>query len=87
MPVYTLNINGKQQKVDVAADTPLLWVLRDNLRLLGTKYGCGIAMCGACTVHMNGTATYKKFFTKIGVRNLSIFHHVLNDLVVKFVKI
>jgi isoquinoline 1-oxidoreductase subunit alpha len=57
MPVYTLNINGKQQKVDVAADTPLLWVLRDNLRLLGTKYGCGIAMCGACTVHMNGTAT------------------------------
>jgi isoquinoline 1-oxidoreductase subunit alpha len=57
MPVYTLNINGKQQKVDVAADTPLLWVLRDNLRLLGTKYGCGIAMCGACTVHMNSTAT------------------------------
>jgi isoquinoline 1-oxidoreductase subunit alpha len=57
MPVYTLNINGKQQKVEVAADTPLLWVLRDNLRLLGTKYGCGIAMCGACTVHMNGTAT------------------------------
>lgn len=57
MPVYTLNINGKQQKVDVAADTPLLWVLRDNLRLLGTKYGCGIAMCGACTVHMNGVAT------------------------------
>ena len=57
MPVYTLNVNGKQQKVDVAADTPLLWVLRDNLRLLGTKYGCGIAACGACTVHMNGVAT------------------------------
>lgn len=57
MPVYTLNINGKQQKVDVAADTPLLWVLRDNLQLVGTKYGCGIAMCGACTVHLNGTAT------------------------------
>ena len=57
MTVYTLNINGNQQKVDVAADKPLLWVLRDHLRLLGTKYGCGIAMCGACTVHMNGTAT------------------------------
>lgn len=57
MPVYTLNINGKQKKVDVAADTPLLWVLRDHLRLLGTKYGCGIAACGACTIHMNGVAT------------------------------
>jgi isoquinoline 1-oxidoreductase subunit alpha len=56
MAVYTLNINGKPQKVDVAADTPLLWVLRDHLGLVGTKYGCGIAMCGACTVHQNGNA-------------------------------
>ena len=56
MAVFTININGKQQKVDVAADTPLLWVLRDHLGLVGTKYGCGIAMCGACTVHMNGNA-------------------------------
>jgi isoquinoline 1-oxidoreductase alpha subunit len=55
MPVYKLNINGKVQQVDVAADTPLLWVLRDHLNLLGTKYGCGIAQCGACTVHLNGT--------------------------------
>jgi isoquinoline 1-oxidoreductase alpha subunit len=56
MPVYKLNINGKQLEADVAADTPLLWVLRDHLGLVGTKYGCGIAQCGACTVHMNGTA-------------------------------
>lgn len=56
MPVFKLNINGKVRDVDVAADTPLLWVLRDNFNLLGTKYGCGIAQCGACTVHLNGTA-------------------------------
>jgi isoquinoline 1-oxidoreductase alpha subunit len=56
MPAFIININGKQQKVDVAADTPLLWVLRDHLGLVGTKYGCGIAMCGACTVHMDGNA-------------------------------
>ncbi len=54
MPVFTLQVNGKQYKADVAADTPLLWVLRDNLGLVGTKYGCGIAQCGACTVHLNG---------------------------------
>jgi len=56
MPVYNLQINGRQLTADVAADTPLLWVLRDHLGLLGTKYGCGIAQCGACTVHMNGVA-------------------------------
>jgi isoquinoline 1-oxidoreductase alpha subunit len=57
MPIYSLNINGKVQKVDVASDTPLLWVLRDNLRLLGTKFGCGVGSCGACTIHLNGNAT------------------------------
>jgi isoquinoline 1-oxidoreductase alpha subunit len=56
MPVYSLNINGKIRKVDVAADTPLLWFLRDNLQLVGTKFGCGIGQCGACTIHLNGTA-------------------------------
>ena len=56
MPVYTLQINGKSHKVDVDADTPLLWVLRDNMGLVGAKFGCGIAQCGACTVHMNGAA-------------------------------
>lgn len=56
MPVYTLQINGKEYKADVVADTPLLWVLRDHLGLVGTKFGCGIAQCGACTVHLNGNA-------------------------------
>src|SRR5579862_7304550 len=51
---YTLTVNGKKSTVDVPADMPLLWVLRDVLGLTGTKYGCGIAQCGACTVHMAG---------------------------------
>jgi len=49
-----LNVNGKQVKVDVDPDTPLLWVLRDTLQLTGTKFGCGQALCGACTVHLDG---------------------------------
>jgi isoquinoline 1-oxidoreductase alpha subunit len=49
-----INVNGKLVRVDVEPDTPLLWVLRDHLGLTGTKYGCGIAACGACVVHMNG---------------------------------
>ena len=57
MATYQLNINGKTHSVDAEADTPLLWVLRDQLNLVGTKYGCGIAQCGACTVHVNGVAT------------------------------
>src|ERR671919_966260 len=52
--MISLTVNGKTHKVDVAPDTPLLWVLRDTLGLTGTKYGCGIAQCGACTVHVNG---------------------------------
>ena len=57
MPSYTLTVNDVRQSVDVAADTPLLWVLRDALGLTGTKYGCGMGQCGACTVHIEGTAT------------------------------
>ena len=56
MAKYSFNLNGQQQAVEVAEDTPLLWVLRDHLDLVGTKYGCGIAQCGACTVHLNGKA-------------------------------
>ena len=53
---FKLNVNGRATTVDVAADTPLLWVLRDVLNLKGTKYGCGIGQCRACTVHLNGRA-------------------------------
>jgi len=56
MANYTLKINGKEKQVDVAPDTPMLWVLRDHLDLVGTKYGCGVAMCGACTIHLDGNA-------------------------------
>lgn len=56
MAEFSININGKNHNVNVDPSTPLLWVLRDHLKMVGTKYGCGIAQCGACTVHFNGTA-------------------------------
>ena len=57
MATYKLNINGQDRSVEVDPTTPILWVLRDHLNLVGTKFGCGIAQCGACTIHVNGTAT------------------------------
>ena len=57
MATINLKINGKSQVVDVDPKTPVLWVLRDHLDLVGTKYGCGVAQCGACTIHLNGVAT------------------------------
>lgn len=56
MATFNLKINGKKQQVDVDPDTPMLWVLRDQLDMVGTKYGCGVAMCGACTIHLDGAA-------------------------------
>lgn len=56
MPTYQINVNGASKTVDVAEDTPVLWVLRDHLDLVGTKYGCGIGQCGACTIHVDGIA-------------------------------
>jgi isoquinoline 1-oxidoreductase subunit alpha len=54
--MITLNVNDRAYQVDVDPDTPLLWVIRDTIELTGTKYGCGMALCGACTVHLNGAA-------------------------------
>jgi isoquinoline 1-oxidoreductase subunit alpha len=53
----TLQLNGQTKTVDAAADTPMLWVLRDELKMTGTKFGCGMALCGACTIHIDGQAT------------------------------
>lgn len=58
MANYNLRINGKNYQVEVEDDTPLLWVLRDHLGLVGTKYACGVAQCGACMVHINGEASF-----------------------------
>ncbi len=56
MEAITINVNGKDRKVEVSPDMPLLWVLRDTLSMTGTKFGCGMSLCGACTVHLNGEA-------------------------------
>lgn len=72
MPNYQLKINGKTLSADVEADTPLLWVLRDHFGLVGTKYGCGIAQCGACTVHMNGAVARACVLPVSSVQNAEI---------------
>lgn len=72
MATFNLNINGKHQQVDVDPSTPLLWVLRDHLNLQGTKYGCGISMCGACTVHLNDIAIRSCSFIVAAVGNQRI---------------
>ena len=56
MAIFNLKVNGKEHQVDVDPSTPILWVLRDHLQLVGTKYGCGISQCGACTIHVSGVA-------------------------------
>lgn len=56
MALFQINVNGTNRELDIDPSTPILWVLRDHLKLVGTKYGCGIAQCGACTVHLNGVA-------------------------------
>ena len=72
MANYQLKVNGKTHTVDVAEDTPLLWVLRDHLGLVGTKYGCGIAQCGACTVHINGSASRSCILPVSGLESAEI---------------
>jgi aerobic-type carbon monoxide dehydrogenase small subunit (CoxS/CutS family) len=70
MPLFQLSVNGKGHTVDVDGDMPLLWVLRDVLGLTGTKFGCGVAQCGACTVHLDGRAV-RSCVTDVGVACLS----------------
>jgi isoquinoline 1-oxidoreductase alpha subunit len=69
---YTINVNGTPHTVDVDGDTPLLWVLRDSLDLKGSKFGCGMGLCGACTVHINGTATRSCITPVSAVGNLNV---------------
>ena len=56
MSIFNITVNGQRQRVDVTPDTPVLWVLREHLNLVGTKFGCGLAQCGACTIHLDGNA-------------------------------
>ena len=70
--MISLTVNGRQYQTDAELDTPLLWVLRDNLGLTGTKYGCGIAACGACTVHIDGNAVRSCSFPLSAVKDLKI---------------
>lgn len=72
MPEYSLNVNGQAFTVEAAADTPVLWVLRDHLRLVGTKYGCGIGQCGACTIHLDGKAQRSCLMPVSSVENAKI---------------
>ena len=72
--MIALSINGKSYNVDVESDTPLLWVIRDTLGLTGTKYGCGIAQCGACTVHIDGVAT-RSCQVPVGTVGAQADHH------------
>ncbi len=72
MATFNLNINGTASTVDVDPNTPLLWVLRDHLNLVGTKYGCGIAQCGSCTVHLEGVAVRACMLTVSTVGNQKI---------------
>jgi isoquinoline 1-oxidoreductase alpha subunit len=86
--MITLDVNGKQLTADVSDDTPLLWVLRDSLHLTGTKFGCGMAQCGACTVHLDGVAT-RSCITPVAAvsgRKISTIENVAADPVGKAVQ-
>ena len=71
----TLNVNGKDLPVDADPSTPLLWALRDTLGMTGTKFGCGAALCGACTVHLNGAARAQLRHADFGRRRPEDHHH------------
>ena len=81
MPTYKLKINKEIHTVEADADTPLLWILRDKMNLLGTKFGCGIGQCGACTVHLNGNATRSCLFpvSAIGENEITTIEGLSKD--------
>jgi isoquinoline 1-oxidoreductase alpha subunit len=72
MAIYNLKINGKTRQVDVDPATPVLWVLREHLNMQGTKYGCGVSMCGACTIHLNGNAVRSCQLPVVAIGNKEI---------------
>ncbi len=72
MSEFTLKVNKKEFKVDVDPQTPILWVLRDHLKLVGTKFGCGIGQCGACTIHFNGAAIRSCMIPVVAAVNIEI---------------
>ncbi len=73
MAIFNLKINTKEYQVDVDPSTPMLWVLRDHLNMVGTKFGCGVAQCGACTIHLNGEAVRSciTFISEVGNREIT----------------
>jgi isoquinoline 1-oxidoreductase subunit alpha len=81
MATYRLNVNGSEKSVEVDPSTPLLWVLREELKLTGTKYGCGISACGACTVHLGGVATRSCVVpvSLVGERPIVTIENIGND--------
>jgi isoquinoline 1-oxidoreductase alpha subunit len=87
-PMLTLDVNGKQLTTDAAEDTPLLWVLRDSLKLTGTKFGCGMAQCGACTVHIDGQPTRSCMLPVSSVvgKKIATIENVASDAVGKAVQ-
>ncbi len=72
MPTYQLKINGESRTIEASEDTPVLWILRDHLNLVGTKYGCGVALCGTCTIHLDGNAVRSCVLTMAQVEGRSI---------------
>ena len=88
MATYQLNVNGQSKKVDVDPGTPLLWVLREELKMTGTKYGCGISACGACTVHVDGFATRSCVVpvSLIGSRKITTIEEIAQDPVGRVVQ-
>ncbi len=86
--MITLDVNGRQLTTTAEPDTPLLWVLRDHLKLTGTKFGCGMAQCGACTVHVDGAATRSCMLpvSSLEGKKITTIEHVANDAVGKAVQ-